>query len=295
MPRQNSPRPGRDRSLRRPVAATTAEKPRTASPEDESFDDYMQRMGEAPPKRSQPRTLLDDAARAVHRYREQCRRSLRDGVSFDDLDALVNRLPETRRMRWVNPEETEQVKAQQRAYFKAVDRADVWLALATGAAAERGRESEWPHDAAEALDGVADAVRRLLAVYARHPSFRLDSSALVCQGFGVLRNVLEKRQFPNRDALGLFALITPEDLARAYEKLRTFRSTRRGRPRAEWRRDTIAELRATGVSRADAEELADTAGLTGHAPPRSPQLRRGLAARYKQRARTRLRRREKTP
>lgn len=280
------------RKRARPQERAAHELTADAGNEPESFEEHVRRentreglalpgpFGAAPP------TLpaLTKVAKAVEkRHREQCRRSLRHGVSFEDLDELVNRLQNTRRELWAKNND-------QRTYFKAEDRADVWLALATGAAAERGRASEWSEEAAEALDGVADAVRRLLDVFARHPSIRLDASGLADIGFGALRTVLEKRGFTELDSLNALAIITPEDLERAYERLRTrFCSTRAGRPRADWRRDTITLLRETGISRGDAEELADTAGLSAGAAPQE----RGRAARQKQCARRR--RSEKLP
>jgi hypothetical protein len=176
-------------------------------------------------------------------------------VCFDDLDALVDRLPPTQRERWAqNPD--------QRAILRAQDRADVWLSLGTGVTMERGRESEWPHDLDEALAGVGEDVRRLRAVLGSHPSLK----------------GLERHE--------LF-----EELARAYQRIRAVFPTQRrtGRPRAEWRLLTVALLRQTGVSRRDAEELAHTAGLTAGAPPVSPRAARQKVARQKRAARRKRR------
>lgn len=230
------------------------------------------------------RTLLQHALDAEGRYRNLCHRSLRDGVSFDDLEALVKRLAKTRRERWAR-------SPSQARYFKALDRAEVWLALATGAAAERGRTSEWPDEASEALDDVANAIRRLLAVLGRHPSFGLDARALVTWCLDALRTEREERGSPLPDSLGTLDLLQPRDFTNAYERLRSrFRSARPGRTRAVWRSETITLLRQAGVSRRDAEELADTAGLTADA---APDERRGRDARQKQRARARRRRSQK--
>jgi hypothetical protein len=202
---------------------------------EESLDDFLRRMRVPLPRLARVKPTdgyAQETEQALKRRRDECRRALNETQRFADLEILVSRLPPLQRERSV---QDPTLRSAERARALSL----VWLGLTVGISSVKGHSSDWPSDVNAAVAGLGEAIQRLHSVLARHPTFGLEHIPAV------------------------------ENLARAHTWLVTaFPSKRRaGRPAAEWRHQTIALLRAEGLTRADAEDLADTAGLIGGKSP----------------------------